>query len=178
MDKNIAEDKTIISQFTDEEVESQIRTIFNQNKVHDLKKFMKKRDCLNQTNQYLDYLFHIIQSAGVLTTTIAAGYDMKEFIWIGVGMNILASLIAIFEKSNDSISKRVFKDIYAIKNGTYVDEGIFVNVDVGENTSRIPTEIETSKNSKNSKNPKTLLNVPFINDINKKSHDNTSHLKV
>jgi len=115
---------------TDEDVENQIRNIFNQNKIDDLKKFLNKRACLNRTNHVLIYLFHIIQSAGVLTTTIAAGYNMKELVWIGVGMNILASLINVFEKTNDSMSKRILKDIQSIKTGTYVDEGSIIDVDV------------------------------------------------
>ena len=110
----------------EEEIENEIKTIFNKNKVEDLKKFIAKRNCLNVSNQVMNYLFHIVQSAGVLTTTIAAGYNMKELVWIGVGMNILASLINVFEKTNDSISKRLLKDIHAIKNGSYVDEGINV----------------------------------------------------
>jgi len=111
---------------TEESIESEIKTILNKNKIEDLKKFIAKRNCLNVSNQAMNYLFHIVQSAGVLTTTIAAGYNMKELVWIGVGMNILASLINIFEKSNDAISKRLLKDIQAIKNGTYVDEGMMV----------------------------------------------------
>jgi hypothetical protein len=117
------------SPITDKDIENQIHNIFNENKINDLKKFLHKRACLNNTNQVLIYLFHIIQSAGVLTTTIAAGYNMKELVWIGVGMNILASLINIFEKTNESISKRLLKDISAIKNGTYVDEGSMVNIE-------------------------------------------------
>jgi len=111
---------------TDEEIENEIKQIFSENKINDLKKFIAKRNCLNVSNQILNYLFHIIQSAGVLTTTIAAGYDIKQLIWIGVGMNILASLVNVFEKSNDAISKRLLKDINAIKNGTYIDEGMFI----------------------------------------------------
>ena len=112
---------------TDEEIETEIKQIFNENKIEDLKKFIAKRNCLNISNQILNYLFHIVQSAGVLTTTIAAGYDIKQLIWIGVGMNVLASLITVFEHTNDSISKRLLKDIQSIKNGTYIDEGIFVD---------------------------------------------------
>jgi predicted nucleic-acid-binding protein len=112
---------------SDEEIETEIKQIFNENKIEDLKKFIAKRNCLNISNQILNYLFHIVQSAGVLTTTIAAGYDIKQLIWIGVGMNVLASLITVFEHTNDSISKRLLKDIQSIKNGTYIDEGIFID---------------------------------------------------
>jgi hypothetical protein len=122
---------------TSQDIESEITEILNNNKIEDLKKFLEKRNCLNNTNQILNYMFHIIQSAGVLTTTIAAGYNMRALVWVGVGMNIVASLINIFEKTNDSISKRLFKNIQAIKNGTYIDEGMMVDVDSkpGDNKS-------------------------------------------
>jgi hypothetical protein len=106
----------------------EIQTLFEKNKLDDLKEFMKRRKCLNSTNMVLIYLFHIIQSAGILTTTIAAGYDMKSLVWIGVGLNILASLINVFEKRNNSISKALLKDIQAIKDGTFLDEGTVVEI--------------------------------------------------
>jgi hypothetical protein len=107
---------------TTPDISMQIQAIFEQNKLGDLKEFVRKRKCLNEFNTVLMYLFHVVQSAGILTTTIAAGYDMKELIWIGVGINIVASLINIFEKTNLSISKHLMKDIEAIRNGTFVDE--------------------------------------------------------
>ena len=109
-------------------VNTEIQTIFETNKLNDLKEFIKKRKCLNEWNMVLIYLFHVIQSAGILTTTIAAGYDMKILIWVGVGFNILASLINVFEKTNNGISKHLLKDINAIKDGTYVDEGTMVEM--------------------------------------------------
>ena len=94
------------------DVSTEIHKIFETNKLEDLKGFIKKRNCLNSWNIALIYLFHIIQSAGILTTTIAAGYDVKAIVWVGVGLNILASLIT---------------DIQAIKDGTFVDEGVAVD---------------------------------------------------
>lgn len=107
-------------------IEQEIQRIFNENKLTDLKKFIEKRGCLNNTNLVLSYGFHVVQSAGVLITTIAAGYNVKELIWVGVGMNILASLMDVFQKLNTSVSKKLYKDIEAIRNGTYVDEGMMV----------------------------------------------------
>jgi len=104
------------------DVTSEIQNLFEKNKLEDLKHFMEKRKCLNSWNMVLIYLFHVVQSAGILTTTIAAGYDMKVLVWVGVGFNILASLINVFEKTNTGISKHLMKDIQAIKDGTYVDE--------------------------------------------------------
>ena len=112
-----------------QDIAIEIQNIFDQTKLEDLKRFMRKRECLNQTNMIMIYLFHIIQSAGILTTTIAAGYEMKELVWIGAGLNLLASLINIFEQTNNSISKKLLKDITSIKNDTYVDEGISVMPD-------------------------------------------------
>ena len=109
-------------------VNTEIQTIFETNKLTDLKAFMQKRKCLNEWNMVRIYLFYVVQSAGILTTTIAAGYDMKVLVWVGVGFNILASLINVFEKMNNGISKHLLKDINAIKDGTYVDEGTMVEM--------------------------------------------------
>jgi len=109
-------------------VNTEIQVIFETNKLNDLKGFIKKRKCLNEWNMALVYLFHIVQSAGILTTTIAAGYDIKILVWVGVGFNILASLINVFEKTNNGISKHLLKDINAIKDGTYIDEGTMVEM--------------------------------------------------
>lgn len=111
------------------DVSVEIQNMFENNKLEDLKRFMNKRKCLNDWNMVFVYMFHIVQSAGILTTTIAAGYDMKQLVWIGVGLNVVAALINVFEKTNNSISKHLLKDIQAIKNGTFVDEGTSVETD-------------------------------------------------
>lgn len=103
-------------------ISEQINVILNTNKLDDLKNFISRRKCLNQCNLFLVYLFHIVQSAGILVTTIAAGYDKKELIWVGVGLNIGASLLNVFEKTNNNISKHLLKDIQSIRDNTYVDE--------------------------------------------------------
>ena len=109
------------------DISLEIKKIFDENELSDLKRFMNKRQCLNNTNQYLIYLFHFIQSAGILTTTIAAGYDQKYLVWVGVSLNLLASLITVYEKTNNSILKKLMNDIKSIKNGNYVDEDELIN---------------------------------------------------
>jgi len=109
-----------------ESVSIQIKKVFEENVLADLKRFIEKRQCLNETNMILIYLFHIVQSAGILTTTIATGYNVREYIWIGVGLNVLASLINAIERTNNNISKKILADIRSIKDGKYVDEGIMV----------------------------------------------------
>ena len=108
-------------------VNEEIRIIFEENKMSDLKRFMAKRQRLNTANGWLIYLFHIFQSAGILTTTIATGYNLRELIWVGVGLNVVSTLMNVFEKINTSISTKLMKDISSIREDKYVDEGTIVN---------------------------------------------------
>lgn len=135
-----------------ESISLQIKKVFEENVLSDLKRFMEKRQCLNKTNMILIYLFHIVQSAGILTTTIATGYNAREYIWIGVGLNVLASLINAFEQTNNNISKKLLQDIQSIKDGKYVDEGIVV---------------ESKKSSKKTSNTNVTnnhYNEPLLDD--------------
>jgi hypothetical protein len=108
-------------------VNEDIRIIFEENKMADLKRFMAKRQSLNSANGWLIYAFHVFQSAGILTTTIATGYNLRELIWVGVGLNVISTLMNVFEKINTSISTKLMKDITAIREDKYVDEGTIVN---------------------------------------------------
>jgi hypothetical protein len=110
-------------------MEEEIKDIFKKNQIDDLKRFLSQRQSLNKTNMYLIYAFHITQSAGILTTTLAAGYDKKYLIWIGCGINMLASIITIFEKLNNNILDKLMVDIQAIKDGSYIDEEVLVDPD-------------------------------------------------
>ena len=114
---------------SDQSINAQIKQIFEENKLEDLKKFIKRRQCLNNCNMYMNYLFHFIQSAGILTATIANGYSVKEFIWLGIGLNILASLIQIYEQTNNTISTKLLNDIQLIKTNNYVDEDVLIDID-------------------------------------------------
>lgn len=145
-------------------MQSQIDDILNQNKVDDLKRFLAKRQCLNKTNVCLNYLFHFIQSAGIFTTTLAAGYNIKELVWGGIALNIVASLINIFEQTNNTLSKRLMKDIVAIKQGKYVDEGLAVEAEKNQaeknqaesaQSSKVPVEPDTDVKPNN-------LSVPLL----------------
>jgi len=110
----------------DSNISREIKSIFDQNMLDDLKRFLNKRQCLNTANLYLIYLFHLVQSAGILTTSFAAGSNNQNLIWIGVALNILASLINVYEKTNNTILKKLMNDIKSIREGTYVDEGEMV----------------------------------------------------
>jgi hypothetical protein len=92
---------------------------------------------------------------------------MKELVWIGVGMNILASLINIFEKTNESISKRLLKDISAIKNGTYVDEGSMVNIEDKAAEKKEKDKNQGSEASESGDSPEKNTPTKEQNDLRK-----------
>jgi len=115
----------------------EIKNILESNRLKDLKIFIQQRENLNCYNVYLIYIFHVVQSAGILTTSLAAGYNLKFLIWLGISLNALATLITIFEKTNNSISDRLMENIQEIKKGNYIDELNLVNPDEEINISMI-----------------------------------------
>lgn len=113
---------------------NQIKDIMEENTVNDLKRLLVRRQYLNRCNICLIYLFHLIQSAGILTTTIATGYNYTYLIWVGVGLNVLASLLNIYEKTNANLLKTYLKDIDEIKHGRFTDEGAVEKPEEAPNT--------------------------------------------
>lgn len=112
------------------ELDPEIALLFKQNEKNDLIRILASRACLNRFNMSLIYLFHILQSAGIFVTTLATGYNYIELIWIGIGLNVLASLVNILEKTNTNISQQFLQDINNIKHNLYVDEGSIVDPNV------------------------------------------------
>lgn len=118
-------------------IRSKIQAMFDNNKLADLERFMKRRECLNKCNVYMLYLFHVIQSAGILISSIGASTSDTKFIWCGITLNMVASIIQVYEKINDGQLKRLYRDITAIKDDSYIDESAQVDVekDLGNDTS-------------------------------------------
>lgn len=114
---------------TNKNISLEIKEIFDKNTLDDLNLFLNKRKCLNKTNSYLIYSFYLVQSAGILTTSIATGSNNINMIWLGVGLNLLATLINTYEKINNSILKKLLNEIREIKNGDYVDEKEFIDIE-------------------------------------------------
>jgi multisubunit Na+/H+ antiporter MnhB subunit len=54
---------------------------------------------------------------------------MSDIVWVGIGLNSLATLIHTFEQTNTKLSQHMLDNILSIKNGTYVDEGILIDID-------------------------------------------------
>ncbi len=109
-------------------VQIEIQEILETNKITDLKRFINKRQSLNSCNICLSYLYYLVQSIGILTTTIGTGYEVKELIWTGIGVNILASLIHSYEQINNNISIKLLKNIENIKKNNYIDEDVLIDL--------------------------------------------------
>ena len=108
-------------------VSVQIKEIFAKNQLDDLNRFISKRATLNKFTTFLMYGSYVFQSTGIFITTLATGYSLPELTWVGIGLNMMSTLMIVFEKLNTSISTKILKDIQAIRAGTYVDEGIIVD---------------------------------------------------
>jgi hypothetical protein len=106
----------------------QIQIMIDEQQMNDLKTFIYRRSCLNKCNLFLIYFFHLVQSAGILTTTIATGYNEPYLIWVGVGLNVFASLLNIYEKNNANIIKKLKEEIDKIREGKTVEEPIIEDI--------------------------------------------------
>jgi len=131
--------------------------------MSDLKRFIKQRQSLNAANIYLKYIFHCIQTAGLLTTSVAQSYGWSNIIWVGIGLTSLATLIHIYEQTNNSISKHMLESISKIKNGIYIDEDILVDTE------------EDEKKSNNTNNTQSVLQTPNDNITIDVTYNNTSN---
>ena len=146
-------------------IQKKINDIFDNNKITDLERFLDKRKNLNNTNSKLIYIYHALQSAGILTTTIAAGYDLRYLIWIGVGLNCAASLINIYEQINNTMLNKLLNNIKLIKDNKYVDEDSLVDIEMPSNTNN--QNINSNQSIKNI----PQINNPFLNN-NQYSYNN------
>ena len=171
--------------YKNNDINTQINNIFDDNELYDLKRFIHKRKVLNNSNSYLIYLFHILQSAGVFTTTIATGYNNTNYIWLGVGLNILASLINIFQQTNNNISKKLLQDIQSIKENKYTGECIQVDSDNNNNSSppisreMIPPSLITNSSIPLPSNPtmyysQNQLSIPLTPPVPPVTKDNNN----
>lgn len=108
-------------------MDKDIQALLDKNIMDDLTRFIKKRQCLNYTNMYMNYVFHFVQTAGVLTTAIAVSYGWSHIVWAGVGLNSLATLLHIYEHNNNKLLETMMQNIKKIKNGTYIDESALID---------------------------------------------------
>ena len=154
--------------------DKEINEIFHENVISDLQNHLKTRNCLNKTNIFLVYLFHLIQSSGILVTSIAVSNNNTRLAWIGIGLNMCSSLISMYEKINTNIMKKLLNDMHSMKNGTYIDEGILSNISKDNNTYDT-YNLDITDNTKNTKNTDNTNNTNITDNI--KNTDITDNIK-
>ena len=115
----VAEEEVIL---TDEQTALKINNMINKNKVEDLKRFINKRQNLNVSNQWFGYLFYLLQTASVFSTSLGQSYSNAYLIWSGIGLTSFGTLIHAIINSNTKINNNLMKNIKEIKGGTYIDE--------------------------------------------------------
>ena len=107
---------------TDEQTALKINNMINKNKVEDLKRFINKRQNLNVSNQWFGYLFYLLQTASVFSTSLGQSYSNAYLIWSGIGLTSFGTLIHAIINSNTKINNNLMKNIKEIKSGSYIDE--------------------------------------------------------
>lgn len=119
------------------ETDKIINELFNQNKIEDLKNFIKQRSCLNTSTQILTYIFYFLQTAGVFSVSLGQAYSNNYMIWGGIASNSLASFIYIVINSNSKINSQLMQNIQQIFEGNYVDEGTIQAISRKNSSSKI-----------------------------------------
>lgn len=107
----------------------QIEKIFDENRLKDLNKFLDARHRLNDFNTFLVFLFYLVQSSGIMVTMVGSAYNNQGYIWTGIGLNLTASLINVYEKINNNLMKNMLTNIQDIKNNKYTDERVLVDLE-------------------------------------------------
>jgi len=178
------------------DTEQQIKDILEKKKLDDLNKFISKVERLNMLNSYIVYIFHIFQTCGIFISSYATSKNDDDLFWLGIGLNMFASLIHVFEKINDAQIKKIDNEINLIKNDTYVSEDSLIpdddfnnnnnnNNNNDNNTQKISlTNITTSNNSSNKSNITNVSNIsnnanlstPISNNKNYNSFDTISKI--
>jgi hypothetical protein len=136
--------------------DKEINEIFHENVISDLQNHLKTRNCLNKTNIFLVYLFHLIQSSGILVTSFAVSNNNSRLAWVGIGLNMCSSLISMYEKINTNIMKKLLNDMHSMKNGTYIDDGILSDRLKDNNTNNTINNENTNNTIGNENNDVTI----------------------
>ena len=142
--------------YNSQNIQKKINDILDNNKIDDLERFLDKRKNLNNTNSMLIYIYHTLQTAGILTTTLATGYNLQYLIWIGIGLNCGALLVNIYEQINNTMLNKLLNNIKLIKDNKYVDEDSLVDIQMSSNNQNIGLN-QSIKN-------RHQLNNPFLNN--------------
>ena len=162
------EEDTIL---TDEQTALKINNMINKNKVEDLRRFINKRQNLNISNQWFGYLFYLLQTASVFSTSLGQSYTNPYLVWTGIGLTSFGTLIHAIINSNTKINNNLMKNIKEIKGGTYVDES---NIDGLDEKKSIHSTAGTTGTNNNAVISIGTLKDSITNTIIDNVTDNSS----
>ena len=164
----VAEEEVIL---TDEQTALKINNMINKNKVEDLRRFINKRQNLNISNQWFGYLFYLLQTASVFSTSLGQSYTNPYLVWTGIGLTSFGTLIHAIINSNTKINNNLMKNIKEIKGGTYVDES---NIDGLDEKKSIHSTAGTAGTNNNAVISIGTLKDSITNTIIDNVTDNSS----
>jgi hypothetical protein len=163
-----------------DETSQEITNILRQNKLADLKRFLQQRQCLNFTNTAFVYLFHLVQSAGILVSSYAAGTNDSRYVWVGITLNVFATLIHSYEKTNHSILGKLMVDVNRIRDGTYVDEGVMIDIkdDKPLQSQTLQSHTSQSHTSQSHTSQASQSNTPQIKNLENPNYGTIKEFSV
>jgi hypothetical protein len=155
----------------------EIKNIFQKINLEDCKGLIESRRRLIYINKQLMYYFHFIQSSGIFITTISQSYESKYLIWLGIGLNVLASLLRAYESMNQEIIKKATVDLSHIKNNAYAnayanENNMIIDIESPiEQNNFLATGGLEAENLANSNQNHTILsdNISKTEELNKNS---------
>ena len=95
----------------------------------------------------MGYLFYLIQTISVFSTSLGQAYINPYLSWTGIGLTSIGTLIHAIINSNNKINSSLMTNIKAIKSGNYVDE---LNIDALEERKSSGTPVVASIAKKSS----------------------------
>ena len=139
-----------------------IQALFSENELNDLRRFISKRQQLNCCNEYMVYCFYLVQSIGILTTSVGTSINQPSVVWCGIVLNMIASVLQIYEKLNDKQMKKLMKNIQLIRDNKYTDESSLVDMDIGSSGERSGSGGERSGDGGSASASGSELNTPLL----------------
>jgi hypothetical protein len=108
---------------------SKINKISQDKEIEYLHKFIKNIEDLNYWNSYSIYVYYLIQSSGLIISSYGTSEKNTTILWTGIGLNMFASLIHIYEKINNGKIKKLKEEIKQIKNRTFESQQTLINIE-------------------------------------------------
>ena len=117
----------------------EIERLIQQYGWEDFQNFRAKRRMLNILNFFCIHFFYLVQAASLFTGSIALAYGNQTLHFAALGLQLVATLIIVFEKIYNNVLNQLLAQMQAIRNGTYLDESILVEVPDGAAPSSLTT---------------------------------------